>query len=133
MNWRRFFFLSIPNESCNNNTLQHKYDCHRHLLSLARARSLSRSFTVSIGDSPSPSLVYAVWKMFCDVDVPTLSDASSSAATSTADNRHPSAPRLSSSCRMDFTPGMGVVSLQRHQLIATCGSVFPRASPISFV
>jgi hypothetical protein len=68
--------------------------------------------------------------MFCDVLFPAATAASSNALTSPSLNLHPNAPRLSSSCRVFFAPGIGVVSFDKHQLMATCAGLFPpRSSP----
>jgi hypothetical protein len=56
----------------------------------------------------------------------------SSSATSASLSRQPTAPATSASCRSFFTPGMGSVPLQMHQLSATCaGDLPPWAAPTS--
>ena len=51
--------------------------------------------------------------------------AASSRATSAASSLHESAPKLSLSCLRLRAPGMGVVPLATHQLMATCERVAP--------
>ena len=51
--------------------------------------------------------------------------AASSRATSAASSLHESAPKLSLSCLKLRAPGMGVVPLATHQLMATCERVAP--------
>lgn len=50
----------------------------------------------------------------------TESATSARAACSPLVRRHPNAPRLPSACCKFFAPGIGIVSWQIHQLIATC-------------
>lgn len=51
--------------------------------------------------------------------------AASSRATSAASSLHESAPKLSLSCLRLRAPGMGIVPLATHQLMATCERVAP--------
>ena len=63
---------------------------------------------------------YFVWNMFCSIPLGAISEASSRAATSAEDMRQPRAPSASSACLKFFAPGIGIVSLHKHQLMATC-------------
>eukprot|EP00958_Prasinococcus_capsulatus_P021274 scaffold2879_cov269-Prasinococcus_capsulatus_cf.AAC.8 len=65
------------------------------------------------------ALRYRVMNTFSKRAFRTSSLASSSACTSAALRRHPIAPTFSCACRTLLAPGMGMVPLHTHQLMAT--------------
>lgn len=79
----------------------------------------SRLQTISMRRQPLDR-AYLVWKIFWTMPRGTASAISARAACSPLVRRHPSAPRLPSACCKFFAPGIGIVSWQIHQLIATC-------------
>ena len=78
--------------------------------------------------SESPlNTVYLVMNIFVTIfppDFPTRLATASSSATSEEDRRHPVEPKLLSTWAKDFAPGIGIVPLHIHQLIATWEGVF---------
>ena len=90
------------------------------------ATSLLIAWSIQIGNAnrllfdQAAAMDYFVWNMFCSIPLGATSEASSRAATSAEDMRQPKAPRASSACLRFFAPGIGIVSLHKHQLMATC-------------
>ena len=67
-----------------------------------------------------PAHDQAVWKTFWTIFFGAAIAADSSSAISAELSLQPSAPRFSSTCLTVLTPGIGIVPLQMHQLMATC-------------
>ena len=67
-----------------------------------------------------PAHDQAVWKTFWTIFFGAAIAAASSSAISAELSLQPSAPKFSSTCLTVLTPGIGIVPLQMHQLMATC-------------
>ena len=67
-----------------------------------------------------PAHDQAVWKTFWTIFLGAAIAADSSSEISAELSLQPSAPKFSSTCLTVLTPGIGIVPLQMHQLMATC-------------
>lgn len=63
---------------------------------------------------------YLVWKMFCTIFLGDSKAADSNSCISSELSFQPRAPKFSSTCLIDLTPGIGIVPFVMHQFIATC-------------
>lgn len=66
---------------------------------------------------------YLVWKLFCIIFFGTPAAILSSSSISFWSSFQPSDPMFSWACLRFLAPGMGMVFLQMHQLIAICERV----------